>query len=150
MIAGLETIVARAVDGIARHGRCLAALRIAYGLWVIVLPVDSSGCLRAPRTSLLLARARFQLHRLDSLAGVPRGAGRSSGSSSRTSRRWRLQPSGSLLLTVTLITASGMSYSFSKVDHFILFRACPGLPRLRGVGSPLVGGRADFSATRGQ
>lgn len=125
MIAGLEAIVARAVDGYRADGRFLAALRIAYGLWVIVLPVDLLWIASVPQDFLHPRPGAFSF--IDSIPSL----GFLVALSVVRFILALLLAAGvftvpvSLLLTVTLITASGISYSFSKVDHFILFELVP-------------------------
>lgn len=135
VIAFLERTVERAVDSYRADGRFLAALRIAYGAWIILLPVDitwiaglpddflhpRAGILgfvdSVPPLGLLIAISviRFALAVLLMLgiATLP----------------------VSLLLTLTLMIAAGLSYSFSKVDHFILFELVPVFLGFAGWGS---------------
>ena len=40
MIVRLEAVIARAADSYRPDGRFLAVLRMAYGLWILLLPVD--------------------------------------------------------------------------------------------------------------
>lgn len=125
MIAKAESLIARAAESYRPDARFLAVLRMAYGLWVILVPVDIlwmaslpddfvnprpglfSFIDAVPPLGVLIAISvlRFVLAVLLALGifTVP----------------------VSILLTATLITASGLAYSFSKVDHFILFELVP-------------------------
>ncbi|MDU0366398.1 hypothetical protein AB0O16_01140 [Microbacterium sp. NPDC089180] len=135
MITFLERTVARAAASYQADGRFLAALRIAYGAWIIFLPVDITwiaglpddfvnprpglfGFIHSvPPIELLVAISvvRFVLAVLlvIGIATIP----------------------VSLFLTLTIMAAAGLSYSFSKVDHFILFELVPVFLGLAGWGS---------------
>lgn len=125
MISKIEAIVSRAARSYRPDARFLAVLRMGYGLWVVFLPVDLLWMASVPddfvnarpglfafvdavpSTGVLIAISaiRFVLAVLLAL-GV-------------------LTLPVSLLLTAVMITASGLAYSFSKVDHFILFELVP-------------------------
>ncbi|MEZ3157319.1 hypothetical protein AB1K56_10375 [Microbacterium sp. BWR-S6Y] len=135
MISFLEKTVAGAVESYKTDGRFLAVLRIAYGAWIIFLPVDILWIAGLPddflhpRPGLLgfisaippldvlvaISVIRFALAVLLVLgiATIP----------------------VSILLTITIMTAAGLSYSFSKVDHFILFELVPVFLGFAGWGS---------------
>lgn len=135
VIAFLERTVARAADSYRTDGRFLAALRIAYGAWIILLPVDitwiaglpddflhpRAGILgfvdSVPPLGLLIAlsiiRVVLAVLLMIGIATLP----------------------VSLLLTLTMMIAAGLSYSFSKVDHFILFELVPVFLGFAGWGS---------------
>ncbi len=125
MIATAEAIVARAVEGYRTDGRFLAVLRIAYGLWVVFLPVDILWISAVPQDFLNPRPGLFSF-----IATVPSLGVLIAITVIRFVLAVLLAIGActvpvSLLLTITMMTAAGISYSFSKVDHFILFELVP-------------------------
>lgn len=125
MIARAEAVVAHAVNGYRADGRFLAALRIAYGIWVILLPVDILWIASVPDDFLHPRPGLFSF--IDSVPPV----GLLIAISVARFVLAALLVFGvftvpvSLLLTAAMMTAAGVTYSFSKVDHFILFELVP-------------------------
>lgn len=125
MIARLEGIIARAADSYRPDARFLAVLRMAYGLWILLFPVDILWIAAVPNEfvhprpglfsfihsvppeglliALTIVRAVLAVLLAVGILTLP----------------------VSILMTAVMITAAGISYSFSKVDHFILFELVP-------------------------
>ena len=109
-------------------------LRVAFGVWVIVVPVDLLWIARVPVESFNPRPGLFSLmteppHEsvliVLMLAKAILGAMVAVG-------LWTIPCS--IALTFSMILASGISYSFSKVDHFILFEITPIFLALAGWG----------------
>lgn len=125
MIGWLESRIAGIAADYAPDLRFLAVLRIAFGLWVIVLPVDVTWIADVP---VAFFHARPGL--FGWLAGPP-GEPFLIALMVVTALLGLMLALGiltlpvSLALSVALIVSSGISYSYSKVDHFILFELTP-------------------------
>lgn len=125
MIRLAEDLIDRAVDSYRPDGRFLAALRIAYGLWIIFFPVDLLWIAAVPEDFLNPRAGLFSF-----VSSVPSIEVLIAVSTVRFVLAVLLvlgimTVPVSILLTATMVTASGLSYSFSKVDHFILFEIVP-------------------------
>ncbi|WP_431796619.1 hypothetical protein [Microbacterium enclense] len=125
MIVRLEAVIARAADSYRPDGRFLAVLRMAYGLWILLLPVDILWIAAVPNEFVNPRPGLFGF--MDSVP--PEGT-----LIALTVIRAVLAVllavgiltlPVSILMTAVLMTAAGISYSFSKVDHFILFELVP-------------------------
>lgn len=125
MIARLEALIARAADSYRPDGRFLAVLRMAYGLWILLFPVDILWIAAVPNEFVNPRPGLFGF--VDSVP--PEGA-----LIALTVIRAVLAVllalgiltlPVSILMTAAMMTAAGISYSFSKVDHFILFELVP-------------------------
>lgn len=125
MIDRIESRLARIAEAYAPDLRFLAILRIAFGIWVIALPIDLTWMADVPTAFF---RARPGLFAL--LSGPP-------GEPLLVALMVVIALLGLLLalgvftlpvsvaLSVALVVSSGLSYSYSKVDHFILFELAP-------------------------
>ncbi len=125
MISALETRLSQIAEAYAPNLRFLAGLRIAFGLWVVVFPVDLSWVSRVPVEFFHPRPGLFAL-----MHGPP-SEPFLTGLTIATAILAALLIVGfyavpvSLALSATLIMSSGISYSYSKVDHFILFELAP-------------------------
>lgn len=135
MIARIENLIARAASSYRAEPRFLAVLRIAYGAWILLFPVDIlwiggiadeffrprpgpfSVLDQAPPMGVLIAisviRAILAVVLILGIYTLP----------------------VSLVLAACMIVVSGISYSFSKVDHFILFELVPVFLAFAGWGA---------------
>ncbi|MGB3484613.1 MAG: hypothetical protein WBB07_20645 [Mycobacterium sp.] len=125
VINWVEQRITRIADSYAPDLRVLAALRIAFGVWVVIFPINLAWIPQVPaeffhpRPGAFFFLSTpppegflFVLTAITTLLGVLLAAG-----------VWTIPVS--VALSVALITGSGISYSFSKVDHFILFELAP-------------------------
>jgi uncharacterized membrane protein YphA (DoxX/SURF4 family) len=125
VIARIESRLALVARAYAPDPRVLAALRIVFGIWVILFPSDVTWIADVPADFVNPRPGLFgwlstppDLTTLYGLmaAKVLFGAMVAVG-------LWTLP--ASVGLSIALICSSGVSYSFSKVDHFILFELAP-------------------------
>lgn len=125
MIDKVEAIVSRAARSYRPDERFLAILRMAYGLWAILMPVDLLWMASVPDGFVNARPGLFAF--VDSVPPI----GVLVAISAMRFVLAVLLVLGvftlpvSVLLTAVMITASGLAYSFSKVDHFILFELVP-------------------------
>lgn len=134
LISSVESRLARIAAAYAPDPRFLAILRISFGLWMMIFPIDI-GWIDVVPAEFFHARPGFFFF----LTGPPDnsvllalvilkvalGALLAAGI-------WTLPVS--FALSATLIVTSGIVYSYSKVDHFILFELVPVFLGLAGWG----------------
>jgi uncharacterized membrane protein YphA (DoxX/SURF4 family) len=121
----VESRLTAIAERYAPNRRFLAMLRIAFGIWVVAFPVDVSwiGAVPAeffhPRPGLFAFltgppsdSVLTFLVALTAVLGILVALG-------------VFTIPASLALSAALIVSSGLSYSYSKVDHFILFELTP-------------------------
>ena len=125
VIDRLDAYIARVASQYAPDRRYLAFLRIAFGIWVVVFPVDASWIDRVPPEFFHPRPGFFYF-----LSGPPSHY-------VLLAMMWAVAILGivltlgiftgptSVALALTLIINSGIAYSFSKVDHFVLFEITP-------------------------
>jgi hypothetical protein len=134
VIRWLDGQLRRLASAYAPDLRYLAILRVAFGLWVVAFPVDLRWIADVPPDffnpppGLLSALStppseaiRLGLMGTIIVLGVFVAAG------------FGTLPA-SIGLSLSLIASSGIAYSFSKVDHFILFALAPIFLALAGWG----------------
>lgn len=134
VIAQLESLIAKAASSYAPSARYLAIIRIVFGLWMILFPVDLRWMTAVPteffhpRPGLFFFLATTPP---DSFL-VALEAARIALGAVLIVGLWTVPVS--ILLSLVLIISSGVSYSFSKVDHFILFEITPIFLAIAGWG----------------
>lgn len=125
VIARFEQIIAKAAESYRADTRFLAILRIAYASWILLLPVDvmwmadiPDGFIN-PRPGLFMFVSSapdwgvlFAISAIRIVLAVLLAVG-------------LFTVPVSIALTCCMILVSGLSYSYSKVDHFILFELTP-------------------------
>jgi uncharacterized membrane protein YphA (DoxX/SURF4 family) len=125
VISRLESRLADISGAYAADSRVLAVLRIAFGIWVIAFPVDVTWIAQVPSAFFHARPGLFYF-----VPGPPNewfliglmvaiailGAMLAIGVATLPV---------SIALSAALITSSGLSYSYSKVDHFMLFELVP-------------------------
>lgn len=125
MIARLEALVARAAESYRPDARFLAVLRMAYGLWILLFPVDILWIAAVPDDFVNPRPGLFGF--IDSIppTGVLITLSVVRAVLAVLLAVGILTLPVSILMTAVMMTAAGISYSFSKVDHFILFELVP-------------------------
>ncbi|MBZ4486833.1 hypothetical protein LQ938_02880 [Microbacterium sp. cx-55] len=135
MIRRVDDFIRRAADSYRPDQWFLAVLRVAYAGWILLFPVDimwiasiPNGFLRprpglfgwitdVPSAEVLLAISIVRVLLAVLLAlGI-------------------MTVPVSVVMSACLIVVSGLSYSFSKVDHFILFELVPVFLAFAGWGT---------------
>lgn len=135
MTARLEELIARISADYKAEPHYLAAIRIAYGLWVILFPVDLAWVTRVPNEFFHPRPGPFMF--LNQAPGQPvlfllTVTTMILGLLLVIGIRTLLV---SALLSLALITSSGILYSYSKVNHMILFEIAPIFLALAGWGT---------------
>jgi uncharacterized membrane protein YphA (DoxX/SURF4 family) len=134
VIRSLEIRLRHISDAYAPDPRYLAILRVAFGIWVIAFPVDLRWIADVPPDffnpppGLLVALSAPPSEAV--LLGL---MGTSIVLAILVAAGVCTLPA-SIALSLSLITSSGIAYSFSKVDHFILFALAPVFLALAGWG----------------
>lgn len=125
MIDRIEARLAGIARAYAPDVRWLALIRIAFGIWVIAFPVDVTWIADVPAAffhprpglfAFLAAPPSEPFLVALTIAKVALGIALTLGIATMPV---------SVALSVALIVGSGVSYSYSKVDHFILFELTP-------------------------
>ncbi|WP_197382507.1 hypothetical protein [Mycolicibacterium mengxianglii] len=135
VINWFELRLERTAAAYAPSIRLLAGLRIAFGVWMVCFPVDVMWIAQVPAGFFHARPGLFSL-----MTGPPPHAFLA-GLTIATALLGALLAVGiftlpvSVVLSAALITSSGLSYSYSKVDHFILFELTPIFLAFAGWGS---------------
>ena len=125
VIEKLEGFLGRVAASYAPDLKVLAALRIAFGVWVIALPVDTTWITRVPadffrpRPGLFFYLSSPPSETFLSLLAIATAV------LALLVAVGILTTPASIGLTIAMVVGSGVSYSYSKVDHFILFELAP-------------------------